>query len=127
MKTAFVLAFSLFVSSLAVANDDKTTNNPEAPLRVASFPVENGYFLKVHIEKPANQRIEVKMQDELNRTVMSEVINRGYSIVHLKLDISELKAGQYTLSLKQGDKVTLKNVTIGEVPSSRMVNVALVQ
>ncbi|MFN4146945.1 MAG: hypothetical protein ACK4GN_14060 [Runella sp.] len=121
MKTLIASVFALLVSLSAVANDE----NRKETLRTAAFPVENGYYLKVIVEKPLNERVEVRMLDDRNRTVMNTNIHKKDRVAHLKLDISELSGGEYKLMFVNGDQVKVKNIKIGTTDPSRPITISV--
>ena len=122
MKTVITSAFALLTSLLVLANND---NVKKEAFKTATFPVENGNFLKVIVEKPSDNRLEIRMSDPQNKTIMTSLIERKETVTHLKLDVSELKEGEYLMTFICGNQTKTKKVMIGSIKSERTVAVSI--
>lgn len=102
-KTLAVLAIS---STLALAN-----NAPKA-FKVGMYNVQNTNTLKVFIDKETSDALTLEIKDANGVLLQKEVVAKNKSKAGLSVDMSQLEAGNYSLTISSKDYTYSKDLEI---------------
>lgn len=113
MKNAFksLIAVIALTTTVAFAGNDNATKS--SSFRSGMYVSKDGK-LNVNIEKKETAKTSVAVKDLKGNTIYETYVSKKPSTYSIKLDMSELKAGEYTIEIKNGDQSESKSVTISE-------------
>ena len=103
-KTFAILAVS---SSLAFAN-----NTRPSTFKVGMYNVKNTHTLKVFVDKESNNALLLEVKDADGRVLQSENIGKNRHSMGLRLNLSNLESGDYTIELSDKTNTYTKDIRL---------------
>ncbi|RYC68342.1 T9SS type A sorting domain-containing protein [Spirosoma sordidisoli] len=113
--TAFVVALSLTVANVAPASANPITR-PARPANVASY--QSGVYttaegkVQIGLDKQPGGKVSIRLVNSQGQEVYQEQVGKRQQQVRLRLDVSSLPDGSYSLLISNGVETTTHALTI---------------
>ncbi|RYC68337.1 T9SS type A sorting domain-containing protein [Spirosoma sordidisoli] len=119
--TAFVVALSLTVASVAPASANPITR-PTRPASVASY--QSGVYttaegkVQIGLDKQLGGKVSIRLVNSQGKELYQEQVGKRQQQVRLRLDVSSLPDGSYTVEISNGVETTSHALTIATAQPS---------
>ena len=126
MKTfikTVLCAAALSVSTLSFAKEKNSKDKESKPIATfnASVYIAKDASIRVAVEKNTPSNVVINLRDARNEVVYSDEISRKELKSVYKLDVEQLKDGDYTLEIVSNTKTVTKSLHIASAKVERSV------
>ncbi len=126
MKTiikTFICAAALSVSTLSFAKEKNSKDKESKPIATfnASVYIAKDASIRVAVEKNTPSNVVINLRDSRNEVVYSDEISRKELKSVYKLDVEQLRDGDYTLEIVSNTKTITKSLHLASAKVERSV------
>ncbi len=119
IKTIAVILGLAFSTASYASGDDKTTTKPVS-YEVGAY-ISNDSKIRVGIKKDFGKRLSVYLKDANGNVIFEENLGKKRANYAVKLNLTELQDGEYSLEVLSGNELFKKKININSRKIERTV------